>query len=1134
MNSKQQSTSIEITSIDDELIYDTEHILMNYLKMLSFSKNCFVDTNITISPSILNANLPQELIQKYNQFSTKYFTLLLTYDNAIDVLSPLISNYPNSELGLFLSTILNKHMIDISLSLDNSKDKFEKYKNYLLNIYHSILKSNPKQKLLESICSSIAILIIIGIYEYWTNGLEQLIAAAKDNNGGDLSNILMTTLIISNINDIFEKLKDKLPARKKDSIINTILSYSDIIKEFTNFLISGAFSGPKENFVNSSIFKAFIGIVQSFKYFNINIIKIHGFLDFLINCISYLDVNRDLILQICDIFENAFSDKSNVGLIFETNYSIGFFANFLDNVTKFSDFQEIKKCIELIMNVKNYYSKKNINEIKTNQKDIQILFASCNIFSSLCDNFYYIFFIPEIDTIIQDIFFYFINLPIYSISQILLNSLSKISFFIHRGYKFNNYSTDKELYNNKCQSFKIFLYNIHNSVFQNMKLSSMDEYNNLKFDNLPQINNIKLEKYIYEVLKESIYDDEKINYIIEATEFYEYFYDIMNDIYGIKDFCDKLCQFLMNAINNRDLISIDCILLIFNKIGNTFNNEMPDFIFNLIDFVLNSNNIQNANLLNNIRFCLLFVRLLYIMRVYISKNIKYVSKIITHLIRQQYKDEVMNFLIIVFINKLIATSYQNFKNNNPKVCEEDKNYLMDVFNVLSQNLVDNITKMPNNYLIKMIDCIFISCFYNIYLKFLDTNVLYNISEKLFKDANIIFNMAFNARDNKIELYMKYLYIIFSIVKNIGTEKAQLLFELYNQKDPNPNKVNDNNNNVTYFDNINNNIIKIINNCSENAQNFDNNVINSVILLCNAMIKPLKGKTSNYYTIFSNILLLIRQLNPSNIKELDLAISLYKNILTYCKNTPIFTEISDKCITELNIINSKFNYVKKEDDYALLCKKICDFILIYFPDFSDKFNKICDKDNNINSIFFFSFNELINAYEKNDNEDYNYSFCNLIKSLCDNNYIFNGFIKGNIIRLTTALIAHLKDFKSGINNCIPLYFMILKYFCSGAQKEFLCSLNRIFNDDKDIIISIMTYLQNINYHDYNKLEYEIKKSNIAFIKELGELFYAVDTKKNEFVHKYMAFVDNLKKSNHKGLKFDGNCEVTSTRIEIIRK
>ena len=679
MNSKQ-SQSMVITCIDDELIYDTEHILMNYLKMNSFSKNCFTDTNITISSSILNVNLSRESIQKYNQFSTKYFTLFLTHENVIEILAPLISNYPNSELCLFLSTILNKHMADISQSLGNSKEQFEKYKNYLLGIYHSILKCNPKQKLLESICSSIAILIIIGMYEYWTNGLEQLISVAKDNNGGDLSNVLMATLIISNINDAFEKLKEKLPKRKKDSITNTILGYSDLFKEFTNFLISGAFNGPKENFVNTPIFKAFIGIVQSFKYFNINIIKIHGFLDFLINC-----VNRDLILQICDIFEHAFSDKSNVGLIFEPNYSLGFFTNFLDNVTKFSDFQEIKKCIELIMNVKNYYSKKSINEIKSSPKDIQILLASCNIFSSLCDNFYYIFFIPDIDIIIQDIFFYFIDLPIYSISQILLISLSKVSFFIHRGYKFNNYSTDKELYNKKYQSFNIFLYNIHNSVFQNMKLSSMDEYNNLKFENFPSINNIKFEKYIYEILKESINDDEKINYIIGATEFYEYFYEIMNDLYGIKEFCDKLCQFLMNAINNNDLISIDCILLIFNKIENRFNNELPDFIFNLIDFILNVNNGQNANLLNNARFTLIFVRLLYVMRVYISKNIKYLNIIITHLIKQQYSDEVMNFIIIFFIKKLIATSYENFKINNPKINEEDKNCLMNIFNILNFN-----------------------------------------------------------------------------------------------------------------------------------------------------------------------------------------------------------------------------------------------------------------------------------------------------------------------------------------------------------------------------------------------------------------------------------------------------------------
>ena len=148
------SISMTITQIDDELIYDTYHILMNYLKMNSFSSNCFSETDIKVSQSIINSTLSSQSIQNYNQFSTKYFTLFTSEEKAIDLMFPLISNYPNSELGLFLSVLLNKHVIDIAQSLNDSKEKFEKYKNYLLNIYHSILQKDKKQKLLESICSS--------------------------------------------------------------------------------------------------------------------------------------------------------------------------------------------------------------------------------------------------------------------------------------------------------------------------------------------------------------------------------------------------------------------------------------------------------------------------------------------------------------------------------------------------------------------------------------------------------------------------------------------------------------------------------------------------------------------------------------------------------------------------------------------------------------------------------------------------------------------------------------------------------------------------------------------------------------------------------------------------------------------
>ena len=143
MTSENQSISISITNIDSETIFDTEHVLMNYLKLNSFSQSCFSNTNIVLTPEIKNRlqNLPQEL-NTYTSFASKYFTIFVSQDNAIDIISPLISNFPNSDLGLFLSIILGKHIMECAQKLDNEIEKFEKYKNYLLNIYHSVLQSN--------------------------------------------------------------------------------------------------------------------------------------------------------------------------------------------------------------------------------------------------------------------------------------------------------------------------------------------------------------------------------------------------------------------------------------------------------------------------------------------------------------------------------------------------------------------------------------------------------------------------------------------------------------------------------------------------------------------------------------------------------------------------------------------------------------------------------------------------------------------------------------------------------------------------------------------------------------------------------------------------------------------------------
>ena len=121
------------------------------------------------------------------------------------------------------------------------------------------------------------------------------------------------------------------------------------------------------------------------------------------------------------------------------------------------------------------------------------------------------------------------------------------------------------------------------------------------------------------------------------------------------------------------------------------------------------------------------------------------------------------------------------------------------------------------------------------------------------------------------------------------------------------------------------------------------------------------------------------MNPKNIKELALTITLYKNIIMYCKNGSEYNEISGMCFEILNVMNQKYNIIKSEEDNTYLSSKICEFILLYLSNFPNSINKICENNSNKNSIFAYAFNEIINTYENSDKEEYCMIFTLLIKS-----------------------------------------------------------------------------------------------------------------------------------------------------------
>ena len=106
-----------VENVDNEFIFDTEHIIMNFLKMNKFNPDILKDTDIKISPNINIAKLNSEFISNPIICASNYYFLELTKkEGIIDLLIPLISNYPNSNLSLFLTVILNQHIIEISPS----------------------------------------------------------------------------------------------------------------------------------------------------------------------------------------------------------------------------------------------------------------------------------------------------------------------------------------------------------------------------------------------------------------------------------------------------------------------------------------------------------------------------------------------------------------------------------------------------------------------------------------------------------------------------------------------------------------------------------------------------------------------------------------------------------------------------------------------------------------------------------------------------------------------------------------------------------------------------------------------------------------------------------------------------------
>ena len=1088
--------SVILEKMDDEFIFDTEHIIMNYLKMNNFNPECFKGTNIQISQNIISIQKNID-IQNSQKFSSDYFLQLIQSPFALDLISPFISSFPNSDLGLFMAVILTKNCIEFSQNLNNSSELFEKYKTGILSIYHAVLPKEKKPKIIENICSSITVLIIIGFQGHWTCGIDQLISAAKQGEANSENN-LIATLILANIENIFNELEKKLDKKTSKFILSLIDGYSNVINDYINFLISKNFSGDKSTFVNSDLFKAFIGILQSANLFKINIIKVSGLLNFLINCISYIDVNQDFVGKLCLIFDNVFKSKDNfLKYDYDKNTKLNDFILFMNNLNNNEEYIEIINCIKMIQNIQKYYSEKDVKNKFNNPKDFQNLFAFGNIFNSILENYGYLYFIPDIDDIIQNAINFFINIKIYKINQIFFSCLDDIYSIFQMNYNFENYPM--EIRADKKNKFNNFLYSMQNIVLQNMNLTK-DEINIINID--ADINTTKLiseahqlDKYIDNLLKKGIEDDDKIEFIENSDGFYNTIYDIISLSFNNKDYCDKLCKYFISSTENNDYITINSLMNVFNFLSFQIINEQADVIFNLIDFAFQKKEI----LFQNHRFILQFIKLIYKNNIQIAKNKNCLNLIIDSLLGREFYSEKFRDIVVILVNKLIIISYQSYKLSDEddfiinKNIDNDKQSINNIFSIISNFLNDNLLKLNHILLYKLIDAFYHSLFYTIALNINNIESIIIVSEKLINDANKIL-----VNSNNNESTLKYLFIVWSIIKNIGKEKKEMLFNLLNKEDSSHNQKE------SYFIIIQKNILNIIN---SNKINFNNNIIDAIILLNNSLVSIIKDKSIIYFDYFNQIISLLISMNPNYLKTYSLTLNLYTQIFNYNQNSDKYNDISQIGYDALNSMNITYNNVKTENEAIYLANKQTEFLSLYIK-------KSTHFINNLNILILDqTFNNIITIFEKSNYKEFSINFINLIKTLLElslNNNIIEKLLKDKYIeKIIKSIINHIHYFDATYQKCYLICFNIFELCINSQyQSKIYQALKEIYNDEK-LIEVIINYISIIKDNKNIKgLDKKIKE----FISDLDELYYGMDKVKHDFVEKYIDEINNIVNGN----------------------
>ena len=469
---------------------------------------------------------------------------------------------PSLDDKIISSLIMYQTLKENPKKLLNNEQLYNQMKNYILNeILIPYTKENDdslsnnidKNKInliIERVCYSMSIIILIGCCSFWQNAIDEMISFGKET----IKHTYLMTIIFGNCNN---ELRSLFLTKKQEFIIKS--KFIEKNQEFKNF-INTIFVNT--NSIDKKLYNKTIDLAINLTNFEVNVLYIPNLIKIVLS-----DINLSNIDSLSKLFTESINSSKSKKL--EDEYSDLDISEYDNKITK-DELESFTYLIDIIISYIQNHS--NIEE--------DIAFGLGQIFSTFTENFVYMFFKKDLmSQKIFNLFFYFISHKIRKISQLFFETIPTMKGFINGNYKFSNYN-DNEKIQFLNYLLKILLNIINNCTYKAIKTRQdillTEEYITIKNNSKNDINNKKQEDDFIDEINEITIED----YRCAAEDVFISVFDMFASYYdkdGINYFFNQITKDIIpclgknyNEITKEEILAVEVVIYIIKNLLNSF------------------------------------------------------------------------------------------------------------------------------------------------------------------------------------------------------------------------------------------------------------------------------------------------------------------------------------------------------------------------------------------------------------------------------------------------------------------------------------------------------------------------------------------------------------------------------------